>query len=174
MKKYITKTRKTRTKGVMSNPSEAQNYRLWVALNITTHSMLGVREKDLARYNVSNMESAILNAAYEIGYGATPAQITRKVETLKPHSVSELLTLMEQKGLIVKYKDLPKKNLVRIELTEKGLQTHLKTARRESIHRMFSSLTDEEKNSLENILNTLKDEASEESLLALILYKKES
>jgi DNA-binding MarR family transcriptional regulator len=155
-------------------PDEAQNIRLWVALQQASNFMADVREKDVSRYDVTNMESAILNAIHEIGVETTPAAVTRRISILKPHSVSETLTALETRGLVTKSKDLPKKNLVRVQLTEKGQATLHETAKRESIHRMFAALTREEKNQLEPIHDKLLKEALKERLRSPLLYQKEA
>jgi DNA-binding MarR family transcriptional regulator len=81
---------------------------------------------------------------------------------------------MEKRDLVRKSKDLPRKNLVRIELTEKGKATLRQTAKRESVHRMFASLAKEEKDCLEPILDKLMKEALKERLMAPLLYQKDT
>jgi len=64
---------------------------------------------------------------------------------------------MEKGGLIRKSKDLDRKNQVRIELTEKGQKAHSDIMRRESIHEIMSSLSDEESQQLSIYLQKLFD-----------------
>ena len=75
---------------------------------------------------------------------------------------------MEKKGLVTKAKDLEKKNLVRLAITEKGQQAYEQAMKRESIHRILSSISDDECERLESCLTMLRDKAIEE---AGITYK---
>jgi DNA-binding MarR family transcriptional regulator len=161
-------------KDLQHKEDKAQDVRLWVALQQAANFMLDVREKDVARFGVTNMESAILNAVHEIGYESTPVRITRRISILKQHSVSEVLNAMEKKGLVTKHNDLPRKNLVRIELTQKGLESLKMVSTRESILRMFAALSKREKKQLEPILDKLVKEALKERLMAPLLYQKET
>ena len=69
---------------------------------------------------------------------------------------------MEKQGLVKKVKDLDRKNLVRITLTEEGHQAYRESIKRESIHRIMSSLSEEERQQLKSSLLKLRDTALEE------------
>ena len=70
---------------------------------------------------------------------------------------------MERKGLVRKVKDLEKKNMVRVAITEKGRQAYEQAAKRESIHRILSSISDDECEHLVACLQLLRDKALEEA-----------
>ena len=62
---------------------------------------------------------------------------------------------MEKDGLIKRIKNTPKSNLLRLELTERGLEM-VKVAREsESISAILSFLTAEERQQMESILNRI-------------------
>jgi len=61
-----------------------------------------------------------------------------------------------------KTKDLHKKNLVRVSLTGKGEQAYNQSTKIESIHKIMSSLSEEEHQRLDLYLKTLRDRALKE------------
>jgi DNA-binding MarR family transcriptional regulator len=69
---------------------------------------------------------------------------------------------MEKEGLVRKTKDLERKNLIRVSLTEKGQQAYYQSSRLESVHRIMSSLSEEERQQLSSCLETLRDRALKE------------
>jgi DNA-binding MarR family transcriptional regulator len=69
---------------------------------------------------------------------------------------------MESGGLIRKVKDLNRKNLVRIEVTEKGHALYLKTRGQESIDSVMSLLSEGEKKQLWSLLVKLRERAISE------------
>ena len=69
---------------------------------------------------------------------------------------------MERKGLVRKVKDLRRKNLVRVVLTEKGHKAYKRAIKRELVHRVLSVLSEEEHQQLRACLQKLRDKAFEE------------
>jgi len=69
---------------------------------------------------------------------------------------------MEKRGLVRKRKDPDRKNLIRVDLTEKGKQAYEKSSGRESIHHIISALSKEEHQQLSLYLQKLRDRALEE------------
>ena len=143
----------------MNNYSDIkQSYRFWVLLNQTLDAILRAREKELSPYGISSIQAAALLAIETIGSKATPAEISRWLFR-EPHSVSGLLKRMEEQGLVSRTKDLHRKNLIRVSLTEKGQRAYQQADKRESIHKVMSSLTKEELQQLESYLERLRTEA---------------
>jgi DNA-binding MarR family transcriptional regulator len=68
---------------------------------------------------------------------------------------------MEKKGLIVRNKDLRRKNMIRVSMTEKGEELYKKVYKEDSLERMVDSLTEEQKQSLWQHLNILRDKSLE-------------
>ena len=119
------------------------------------------REKELNKYGISTMKAAVLFTVQAIGHEATPAEISRRL-LRRSHGVSALLDRMEKEGLVKRVKDLDRKNMVRGEITEKGYQAYNDSTRRESIHRITSSLSEEERRQLKSWLLKLRDTALQE------------
>ena len=143
----------------MSNYSNIdQDYRFWVLFRQTLDAILRAREKELSPYGISSMQAAALLAIETIGSKATPAEISRWLFR-EPHSVSTLLKRMEKQGLVSRTKDLHRKNLIRVSLTEKGQRAFQQAERRESIRKVMSSLIKEELQQLESYLERLRSEA---------------
>ena len=100
---------------------EDKDYELWWLILHVRRAMRKIRAKELWQYGITPEESAVLVAVKGIGDEATPARIARRL-LREPHSISTLLSRMEKKGLVRKDKDLERKNLVRVTLTERGLK----------------------------------------------------
>jgi len=142
------------------------NYKLAVLLAQAREAILKARRKELTRYNISPRQSAVLFYIRAIGDKATPAEISRGLFR-EPHSVSEILGRMEKQGLLRKVKDLRRKNMVRVELTEKGREACNHSEKRASIDKILSTLSNEERQQLGFYLERLRDKA-----LQLIKKKK--
>ena len=135
--------------------SPTDNFDLWVLIAQTRDALFKVRQKELSQRNISVMKVAVLFFVRQIGNRATPAEISRWIFR-QPHSVSGLLSRMEKEGLVRKVKDLDKKNMVRVTLTEKGEQAYYRSLERDSVNRVISSLSEEECQQLRPILRKLR------------------
>ena len=138
-----------------------QDYNLWRLLGQTRQACFKARQKELAQYGISTRQAAVLFSIRAIGDKATPAEISRWL-IREPHSVSELLTKMEKRGLVTKVKDLDRKNLVRVMLTDKGREAYHQSTKRESVHEILSCLSKEERQQLWSGLKALRDKAMKE------------
>jgi DNA-binding MarR family transcriptional regulator len=144
--------------GVNSMLSTDKDYNLWVLLRQTRDAMAKARERELEKYGISSIQAAVLFTIKAIGPEATPAEISRRL-VREPHSVSGLLNRMQKQGLIKRVKDLPKRNMVRVVMTQKGEEAYLQSTKRLSMHETISVLSDEERNQLWNSLEKLRDRA---------------
>ena len=131
------------------------SYGLWQLISRTRHLLYKIRRKELYKYGVSSPESMILHTILRLGIEATPTAISRETY-LEPSSLSGQLARMEKGGLINKIKDAKRKNLVRIEVTNKGYELFLKSKNRKSIKYVMSVLTEEEKLELWRILSKIR------------------
>ena len=138
-----------------TSPSD-QDYDLWVLLNQVQSLMMNVRDTELMEYGTTAIQAAVLFITNSIGEEAIPAEISRWL-LRKPATISGLLDRMEKAGLIERAKDLPRKNLVRIRLTEKGKQAYKQSLKRETIHKIMSCLSEEERQQLASILVKLRN-----------------
>jgi DNA-binding MarR family transcriptional regulator len=135
---------------------------LWDLIATTRHMMHRVRQQELRQYNVTPRQTAIMTIIKAIGDRATPAAITRRIFR-KSHSVSEILTRMERRGLLRRVRDLERKNQVRVELTEKGNEAYSRALNRETMLRIMSALSAKEREQLRSTLQKLREAISRES-----------
>jgi DNA-binding MarR family transcriptional regulator len=143
--------------------SEDKDYNLWVILEQARTAVGTARDKELYPYKISFMKAAVLFIVDSIGSEATPAEISRWI-LRRSHSVSGLLERMEKDGLIKKTKDLPRRNLVRVTLTDKGKQALKESLRRESIHNVMAILSESEQEQLYSMLQRIRDRALKETI----------
>jgi DNA-binding MarR family transcriptional regulator len=134
---------------------------LWLFLTHTRYAIYRAREKELQRYGVSPEQVGVLFIVLALGNRATPSEISRFI-VRQPHTVSALIERMEEKGLIKKFHDLDKKNLVRVSLTDKGQKVYDLSTKRGPIHRVMGVLDTTERGNLLKILEKLNSAARKE------------
>jgi DNA-binding MarR family transcriptional regulator len=139
--------------------SQDEALRLWVLLGQTRDLIRNAIRKELEQFNVTSRQAAVLlllQANTETNTERlTPAEISRQLFR-EPHTISAILKRMEKQGWLTRRKDLNKKNLIRVALTEEGQELYLKTSNRKSIHKIFSCLSEEEFKQLNSCLDKLK------------------
>ena len=135
-----------------------QDYNLWMLLNKARDAVLKARRKELYQYNIPNRQAAALFAIQAIGDKATPIEIARWLFR-ESHSVLGLLSRMEKKGLVRTSKDLDRRNMVRVTLTEQGREAYSQSMKQESIHKIMAALSEEERQQLASSLQALLAEA---------------
>ncbi len=134
---------------------------LWLLLTHTRYAVFRAREKELQRYGVSPEQVGLLFVVQALGNKATPAAISRHI-IRQPHTVSALVDRMARRGLVKKVKDLDRKNLVRVVMTEKGKKTYDLSTKRGPIHRIMNTLDKEEKEVFKGYLQRLLEKARKE------------
>jgi MarR family transcriptional regulator, organic hydroperoxide resistance regulator len=134
---------------------------LWLLLTHTRYAVFRAREKELQRYGVSPEQVSLLFTVQALGNKATPAALSRHI-LRQPHTVSALVDRMARRGLVKKVKDLDRKNLVRVVLTEKGQKTYELSTKRGPIHRIMSELSAKEKQEFKEYLVRLLAKARHE------------
>ena len=138
-----------------------QNHNLLTLLAQTRDVLFMVRQKELRRVAISATKSAALCAIQAIGYEATPSEISRRLFR-RPHSVSCLLQRMEKEGLIRRTKDLDRKNLIRVTLTDKGYEYYYQSLKQGLVDKILYSLSEQEREDLGSTLQKLRDKALSE------------
>jgi MarR family transcriptional regulator, organic hydroperoxide resistance regulator len=141
--------------------TEDKDQDLWFLLTHTRYAIFRAREKELQRYGVSPEQVGLLFVVQALGNKATPASLSRHL-IRQPHTVSALVDRMARRGLVKKVKDLDRKNLVRVVMTEKGQKTYDISTKRGPIHRILNTLTEEEKVVFKDILERLLTKARKE------------
>jgi DNA-binding MarR family transcriptional regulator len=137
-----------------------ESYSLWLHLFQTRSALFKARQNKVGRYIHYNMAAALVTIwAFE--GKATPAVLSRRL-FLEPHTTSELVKRMEQKGLIKKNKDGKRENIIRISITEKGRKLCLQAIQPEFVRSAINVLSEEQKNQLNAILRALYVQALKE------------
>jgi DNA-binding MarR family transcriptional regulator len=103
----------------------------------------------------------LLFVVQALGNKATPAAISRHI-LRQPHTVSALVDRMVKRGLVKKVKDLDRKNLVRVVMTEKGQKAYEISTKRGPIHRIMNTLNTEERREFKTYLEKLLTKARKE------------
>jgi DNA-binding MarR family transcriptional regulator len=138
------------------------DHKLCVLLWQTRDALFKARQNELRQFGVTISEASVLFFVSTIGPNITPMKISQWLFR-EPQSVSELINRMRKKGLVVKTKDLKKKNMVRISLTEKGKEIYKHTIKtRFVIKDILNCLSDEEKQQLWTLLDKVRNRAIED------------
>jgi len=133
-------------------------YGLWLLLILVKDVIHRARREELRRVDITANEAGVLFYIEALGDRATPSEISRCLFK-RPHGISTLISKMEKKGLVNKVNDLDRKNLVRVELTAKGQRAYNHASKRAVIHRIISSLSEEEYQQLNSCLEKLRNKA---------------
>lgn len=146
------------------------NFGLWLLFSRTETLVGKARYKEFDKYGIWGRCAAVLEMAIRMGEKATQAAIVNETH-FERHTISEQLSRMERDGIIKRFRDLDRKNAVRIEATEKGKNIYKDTLHRESINSAFALLTEEEKLELWRILSKIREKAiSDLGLKNAIIY----
>ncbi len=131
---------------------------LWHVFARTHHLVSKIRQKELRQYGMTMNEAVVLLTILRLKGSATPTAIASEL-FWELHTVSEQLKSMEAKGLIRKVRDLGRRNLIRAEATDKGVEAYRRSARWRSTRETMSALTEEEQLQLWAILSKLRAKA---------------
>jgi len=134
---------------------------LWAMMNQVYWAMVRATENELRPIGISMIQAAVLFLVKNAKTPATPAQLSRWLFR-EPHTVSGLLNRMEKQGLVRKAKDLERKNLVRVTLTEKGEEAYQRQSEMRLIRKLLSSLFPKQRDNLMTYLRTLRSRALDE------------
>jgi DNA-binding MarR family transcriptional regulator len=135
-------------------PLTDEYFVLWVLIAQTKDAILKARERDYARFGISNERRAILFIIENSGGYATPVHIARALFR-ELHSVTEMLKRMEADGLVTRYEGSGRSR-VEVKLTEKGLDVLSQSLHNQTDKRIFSALTKKEREQLASCLWKLR------------------
>ena len=127
-------------------PIADEYFLLWVLIAQTKDAILRARERDYARFGISNDRRAVLYAIESNGGVATPVEISRSLFR-ELHSVTEMLKRMEDDGLIVR-EQASGRSRIQARLTEQGLDVFYESLHNGTDERIFSVLTKAERKRL--------------------------
>ena len=137
----------------MTNESESY-FDLWLLIGKVNHLIMLIRQRELNQYHIPVQQTHVLRTINELGENATLAELAKEVER-EIHVISRQAVGMEKEVLIKRAKKSPKSKLLRLELTEKGLEMARVSRQSEAIDAIFSSLSAQQRQQLESILNTI-------------------
>jgi DNA-binding MarR family transcriptional regulator len=127
-----------------SDTSVDELHSLAELLNLTKNAFDKARQKEMDKIPIHERWGAIVWAVSSLGNDATLVKIAR-LTARKRHTISHMVSKLEQAGLIERIRDLDRKNRVRAVLTEKGKALYKKQSNRPSIKRMISVLSPEQR-----------------------------
>ena len=143
----------------MNNTFDKTALDLWILFNQSRQSLVTIRNKELRELGVSTSATAVLRTVTKLGENATIKGISDELHYAR-HSVRELLIRMESLGLLKRNKKKELREITYVELTDKGREISQLADSDGSLKYVFSSLTDEEKRDLWNILTKLRRRAT--------------
>lgn len=141
-----------------TNVATDRDYQLWVLLEQACDATRKARDNELKEFGISRMQAAILFIVKAVKGPATPAEISRWLFR-EPHTVSGILERMEKQGLVRQVKDLERKNMIRVVITEKGDEAYQRSRELRVIRTILSSLSPEQMDTLRPYLETLRNKA---------------
>jgi len=139
-------------------PFDDEVYNLWVQIHRVVDLIVRARERELRRYGIPIRQVATLFAVHAFGSDATLTRLAQFLER-RPHTVSSILTRMEKDGLVKKTNDQERRNVIHVELTDKGQTAYRHTTRRESINAIIGELSSDEQKQLKRLLDKLEARA---------------
>jgi DNA-binding MarR family transcriptional regulator len=138
-----------------------QDYELWVLLHQVSDAISKAREEELRQYGISMIQAGVLFIVKTAKAPVTPAEISRWLFR-EPHTVSGLLNRMEKQGLIKKTKDLDRKNLIRVTLTDKGEKAYQKSRQMKVVPKILNRLSQKEREAFRAQLEKLRTKSLNE------------
>ena len=156
--KLMANTNQHARKSTKDSPAARETLDLLVLIGWTRDIIRKVRQKELAPYGLNPDKAAVLQVIQNLGGSAKANDIARQILRQR-HSAHELLRRMEKSGLLKETGDIHRKNGVVFELTDKGREAYNHVAKRPLQHKIFSSLSNEQREELAASLRTIYDRA---------------
>lgn len=151
----------------MKNVYLDENFSLWTMLHHSSEVLMAVREKAIEKFGLSAIELRMLVVIPIIestmDHEVTASELTKWLFR-KRSTVSELLSRMENKGLILRIPQADNKKSVIIQLTENGRKAREQAfnAGMTFVNKAMSSLSPEERHQLWVITGRLRNLALKE------------
>ena len=142
--------------------AEDEDQDLWFLLTHTQYAIFRARELELQRYGITPEQVIILFLVQALGKKATPAALSRQL-LRQPHTVSSMVERMAKRGLVKKFRDLDRKDLIRVEITDKGRKAFEQSEKRGPIHRIMGDLHEKERGKFRKHLETIYAMARKET-----------
>ena len=130
------------------------NFALWLLMGKANHLLLLARHKELVQYQIPPGQLHILRAIYLLSPIATISGVAKELDR-GVNVISRQTVSLEKYGLVKRLKTMPRSNLLKLELTDKGFDLIKISGQSESIDAMLSSLTWQERRQMRSILNKI-------------------
>ena len=142
-----------------NNSTKERDHDMIVLLHHVRDMTYKAREKELNKYGITPTQSAILDTIKLFEVNKVEVTIDKLARHLfrAHHTISTILTRMENDGLIRKVSGGGKRRRIDIVLTEKGEEAYLHSLKRESYLEVASCLSVEERKQLVAFLEKLLD-----------------
>ena len=142
-----------------NNSTKEQDHDMIVLLHHVRDITFRAREKELNQYGITPTQSAILDTIKLFEANKEKVTIDKLARHLfrAHHTISTILTRMENDGLIRKVTSGGKRRRIDIIFTEKGQEAYLHSLKRESYLKVASCLSVEERRQLVALLEKLLD-----------------
>lgn len=140
------------------NLSLDSSYDLWLLIGKIRHLLYLARQKELAPYNITTRQAYVLRVMYSQGSKTTLAKIASDVNR-GINTISIQMSRMEKDGLIRKSREKPKSTQLSFELTEKGIEAYRISGQIQSIRKIMSVLSEDERQQMLSMLSKLMSKA---------------
>lgn len=145
----------------MNHTSRPDTFEIWGIIMQARAVAYNVRRKELMEQGLTPEQAGILNILHkDKNKIVTPAKIAKEY-LREPHTISVILKRMEEKGLIALTKNLTRRNMIRVTLTEKGESARVEAFRLDRINKLFQNLSDEEVKTLYSLLTKVMNNSVE-------------
>jgi len=135
--------------------TDDETYEAWRLLDHTRKLIFQLRSNELKAYDVTPVDISLLNRIQTLGDKAHPITIARMGGETR-FAVHEMLKKMERKGFISKHhQGSQSRKAMILVLTDKGKKAYEQAKKAQSIHDIFSCLTQAEIRQLDIFLNKL-------------------
>jgi DNA-binding MarR family transcriptional regulator len=156
--KLMTNKNQHARKSTKNSPAARETLDLLILIGWTRDIIRKVRQKELAPYGLNPDKAAVLQVIQNLGGSAKANDIARQILRQR-HSAHELLRRMEKSELLKETGDTHRKNGVVFELTDKGREAYNHVVKRPLQHKIFSSLSNEQREELAASLRVIYDRA---------------
>jgi DNA-binding MarR family transcriptional regulator len=138
----------------MENKALFSNHDLWLLMGKIHHKRILLRQRELSEYNIPTRQLYMLHLIRDLGSQTTISEIAKIVER-KTDVISRQMISMEKDGLIKRTKAAPKSRLLKIELTDKGIELAKISGKSKVMDKIISVLKPEERQQLYSLLNRM-------------------
>ena len=150
------------TKMNMNSPLNDKDYLLMRLFRQTHNAMMKVRARELAKYGLSRRQAAILQIAGYTGGNVSAYKIARWI-IIEPHALVKVLSRMEAMGLVKRSIKRGVRRESKISLTEKGIEAYEKACILNSLHTIFSILSERQFDEVFKILILIRNKSMQEA-----------